>query len=66
MPNKRSRALRRWMSRKRSFRRRWPVYLAMTLICVTSVAIVILIMGDIATPPSTKASQKSTVPKAIR
>jgi hypothetical protein len=66
MPNKRSRALRRWMSKKRSFRRRWPVYLAMTLICVTSVAVVILIMGDIDAPSRATAPQKSNVPKAIR
>ena len=54
------------MSKKRSFRRRWPVYLAMTLICVTSVAVVILIMGDIDAPSRARTPQKSNVPKAIR
>jgi hypothetical protein len=67
MPNKRSRALRRWMSRKRSFRRRWPVYLSMALICVTSAAVVILIMmSDIDAPSQTKAPQQTNVPRAIR
>ena len=66
MPNKRSRALRRWMSKKHSFRRRWPVYLAMTLICVTSVAVLILIMGDIDAPSRTKAPKATAIPTAIR
>ncbi len=66
MPNKRSRVLRRWMSKKRSFRRRWPVYLAMTIICVTSVAVAILIMDDIEAPSRTNAPQSSIVPIAIR
>ena len=67
MPNKRSRAMRRWMSKKYSFRRRWPVYLAMTLICVTSIAVAVLIMGDIDAPARASArQQKTNVPKAIR
>ena len=66
MPNKRSRALRRWMSKKYSFRRRWPVYLVMMLICVTSIAVVILILGDIDAPAQARTPQKSGIPKAIR
>jgi hypothetical protein len=66
MPNKRSRAMRRWMSKKRSFRRRWPVYLVMTLICVTSIAVVVLIMGDIDAPARSRAPQKVNIPRAIR
>ena len=66
MPNKRSRALRRWMSKKYSFRRRWPVYLVMMLICVTGVAVVILVMGDIDAPAQAKTPQKNTIPRAIR
>ena len=67
MPNKRSRAMRRWMSKKYSFRRRWPVYLAMTLICVTGAAFVILVLGDLDAPSRAQArQQKTTVPKAIR
>ena len=66
MSNKRSRALRRWMSKKRTFRRRWPVYLAMVLICITSVAVIVLIMSDIDAPSRTSAPQASSVPNVIR
>jgi hypothetical protein len=55
------------MSRKRSFRRRWPVYLSMALICVTSAAVAILIMmSDVDAPSQTKAPQQTNMPKAIR
>ena len=66
MPNKRSRARRRWLSKKYSLRRRWPVYLAMMLICITSVAVVILIMSDIDAPARPKGPQKAGIPRAIR
>ena len=59
--------MRRWMSKKRSFRRRWPVYLAMTLICVTGVAFVVLVMGDIDAPRARHDAEAGTsVPRAMR
>jgi hypothetical protein len=55
------------MSKKRSFRRRWPVYLSMALICVTSAAVAILIMmSDTDAPSRARAPQQTNVPKAIR
>jgi len=58
--------MRRWMSKKYSFRRRWPVYLAMTLICVTSVAFVVLLLSDIDGLARTSGPQHGSVPKAMR
>jgi len=66
MPNKRSRALRRWMSKKHSFRQRWPFYLAMMLICVTSVAVVVLIMSGDEAPSRARTPAPATVPASIR
>lgn len=67
MPSSRSRAKRRWISRKRSFRRRWPVYLIMLLFCATAVAILVLVAIDIDSPARpAQAQQGTTVPAAIR
>jgi hypothetical protein len=67
MPNSRSRARRRWISQKRSLRRRWPVYLILLLFCITSLAIVVLVLSDIDSPPGrAQAQQRAPVPAAIR
>ncbi|MDB4909311.1 MAG: hypothetical protein JWO39_134 [Gemmatimonadetes bacterium] len=67
MPNSRSRARRRWISRKRSFRRRWPVYVMLLIFCATALAIVVLVLIDIETPPrAAQAQQRRPVPAAIR
>jgi hypothetical protein len=42
-----SRAPLHWISRSRTFRRRWPVYLVMLLLCVTSAAIAILVVNNL-------------------
>ena len=54
------------MSKKRTFSRRWPVYLTMVLICITSVAVLFLVMSDISAPSRTNAPQASSAPKGIR
>jgi hypothetical protein len=53
----------RWASKKRAFRRRWPVYLTLVIICVTTVALAILIASDIDQPSKTPPTP---VPQAIR
>jgi len=37
----------RWTSNSRTFRRRWPVYLVMLLLCVTSAAIAIIVVNNL-------------------
>ena len=63
MPTTSSRARVRWASKKRTFRRRWPVYLVMLILGVTTVALAIIIMNNVEeaakTPPT-------PVPQAIR
>jgi hypothetical protein len=66
MPNSRSRARRRWISKKYSLRRLWPVYLIMLLFCITSLAIVVLVLNDIDAPRGAQAQQRTPVPAAIR
>jgi hypothetical protein len=67
MPNSRSRAKRRWVSRKRSLRRRWPVYVMLLLFFATAFAIAVLVLIDIETPARrVQAQQRTSVPAAIR
>ncbi len=58
-----NRARVRWASKKRKFRRRWPVYLVMLILCVTTVAIGIIVMNNVDEPAKTPPTP---VPKAIR
>lgn len=64
MPNANSRSRVRWRSSKRSFRRRWPVYLVILVFCVTSVAIAIIVANNLEEGP--KKAPATPIPKAIR
>ena len=67
MPPHRSSARRRWISRKHSLRRRWPVYVMMLLFCLTAAAVVILVLTDIETPArGVQSQQRTSVPAVIR
>jgi hypothetical protein len=67
MPNSRSRARRRWISKKYSLRYRWPVYVMLLLFCATAFAVVVLVLSDINTPAHrAQAQQRTAVPAAIR
>jgi peptidoglycan/LPS O-acetylase OafA/YrhL len=65
MPNSRSQARRRWISKKRSLRRRWPVYVMMLLFCATAAAILVLVFIETPARPA-RAQQRAPVPSAIR
>jgi hypothetical protein len=54
------------MSRRRSLRRRWKLYLAMLLIVITSAAVLVIVLIDIDAPSRTQAPQSAPVPAAIR
>jgi peptidoglycan/LPS O-acetylase OafA/YrhL len=63
MPSSRNSARVRWASKKRRFRRRWPVYLVMLILCVTTVAIGIIIASNVDEPAK---AAPTPIPKAIR
>jgi hypothetical protein len=67
MPSSRSSARRRWISRKYSWRRRWPVYVMMLLFCLTAAAVVVLVFTDIDSPVrSVQSQQRTPIPAVIR
>jgi predicted PurR-regulated permease PerM len=65
MPTRTSsnRARVRWASKRRKFRRRWPVYLVMLIVCVTTVAIGIIIASNVDEPAK---AAPTPIPRAIR
>ncbi len=63
MPSASSRARLRWASKKRTFRRRWPVYLVTIILCITAVALAIIIVNNVDEPAKTPPTP---IPKAIR
>jgi len=67
MPTSRSYARRHWVSKRRSLRRRLPMFVTVLLCCLTGVAILLLVVDQFNSPASASQSQQRTpVPAAIR
>jgi hypothetical protein len=66
MATSRHQSRRRWISRKRSLRRRWPLYLMLLLLCITGMAILLLMLTQFDAPMRhARAAPRSSAPVSV-
>jgi peptidoglycan/LPS O-acetylase OafA/YrhL len=64
MPSTSNRARLRWASKKRRFSRRWPLYLVVIILAITTMALGVIIENNIDEPPA--KAKPTPLPKVIR